>query len=228
MQKPIAIIPARAGSKRIPGKNIVEFHGKPMIAWTIEAANESKLFEYVIVSTDSDEIADISRRHGANVPFLRDSKSDDHSPVSEATLRTLIQLEELGEYFDEVVQLFAACPLRDADDILNCYKFFKDKNVPFVLSAYKFLLMNPWWAFSLDSDGNAEWIIEGARKSRSQDLASLYGPSGAIWIGKVEKLKAERTFYGKGHVFWQLNWKHAIDIDTTEDLELARVLYQSV
>ena len=82
MSNGIAIIPARGGSKRIPKKNIIDFNGKPMIAWTIKAALESKLFSKVLVSTDSEEIAEISQKYGADVPFLRRSFSDDITPVS--------------------------------------------------------------------------------------------------------------------------------------------------
>jgi CMP-N-acetylneuraminic acid synthetase len=124
-KKVVAIIPARGGSKRIPKKNIIDFNGKPLIAWTIEAAKKSGLFEKIIVSTDSEEIAEVAREYGAEVPFLRDTAADDHSPVSEATLRTILQLEEAGEFYDEVVQLFAVCPLRDDVDIINSYKYFR-------------------------------------------------------------------------------------------------------
>ncbi|MDZ7846861.1 MAG: hypothetical protein U5L96_08860 [Owenweeksia sp.] len=107
----VAVIPARGGSQRIPHKNITDFEGKPLIAWTVRAAQRSGLCDKIVVSTDSEEIARVSREWGAEVPFLRDAYADHHSPVSEATLRTLTQLEEAGETYDEVVQLFAVCPL---------------------------------------------------------------------------------------------------------------------
>lgn len=149
-RKKIAIIPARGGSKRVPGKNIIDFKGKPLIAWTIEAAKESGLFEKVVVSTDSEEIAEVSRKYGAEVPFLRATAADDHSPVSDATLSTILQLEEIGEYYDDVVQLFAVCPLRNSKDIIDSYKFFLDKKTSFLLSCFKFVWMNPWWAVTLN------------------------------------------------------------------------------
>ncbi len=219
----MAIIPARGGSKRVPGKNIIDFNGKPLIAWTIEAAKESGLFDKIVVSTDSEEIAEVSKKFGAEVPFLRDTAADDHSPVSDATLRTILQLEEQGEYYDDVVQLFAVCPLRNAEDIKNSYQFFIDKNVPFALSCYKYVWMNPWWAVTLDKGKKPDWIFKDKRK-RSQDLPDLYSPTGAIWIGKIENLKNEKTFYGKGHVFWEMDWKRAVDIDNYEDIALATAL----
>ncbi|MDT0689812.1 acylneuraminate cytidylyltransferase family protein [Salegentibacter sp. F188] len=222
-KKVVAIIPARGGSKRIPKKNIVDFNGKPLIAWTIEAAKKSGLFEKIVVSTDSSEIAEVAKRYGAEVPFLRDTAADDHSPVSEATLRTILQLEENGEYFDEVVQLFAVCPLRDASDIKESYQFFKDKEVPFVLSCYKYVWMNPWWAVTLNEKNQPNWILKDTRK-RSQDLPDLFSPTGAIWIANIEDLKRDKTFYGKDHIFWEMDWKKAVDIDNYEDLELATAL----
>jgi N-acylneuraminate cytidylyltransferase len=222
-KKVIAIIPARGGSKRIPKKNIVDFNGKPLIAWTIEAAKESGLFEKIVVSTDSSEIAEVAKKYGAEVPFLRDAAADDHSPVSEATLRTILQLEENGEIYDEVVQLFAVCPLRDASDIKESYQFFKDKEVPFVLSCYKYVWMNPWWAVTLNEKNEPNWILKDTRK-RSQDLPDLYSPTGAIWIAYIEDLKRDKTFYGKDHIFWEMDWKKAVDIDNYEDLELATAL----
>lgn len=222
-KKVIAIIPARGGSKRVPKKNIREFCGKPMIAWTIEAAKKSGLFDKVVVSTDSPEIAEVSRKYGAEVPFLRDTAADDHSPVSEATLRTILQLEENGEVYDEVVQLFAVCPLRTAEDIQSAYDFFIKQDAPFVLSCFKFVWMNPWWAVTLNDKNEPQWLLQDTLK-RSQDLPDLFCPTGAVWIAKIENLKKEGTFYGKGHIFWEMDWKRAVDIDNHDDVELAKSL----
>ena len=227
-KKTVAVIPARGGSKRIPNKNIIDFNGKPMIAWTIDAAQKSGLFDKIVVSTDSEEIAAIGREYGADVPFLRDEKADDFSPVSEGTLRTLIQMEKQGEFFTNVVQLFAVCPLRNAEDIINSYRFFEENTSPFVLSCFEYAWMNPWWAISLNEQHEAKWIFDEAKQARSQDLPKLYSPTGAIWIAKVEELKKEKTFYGKGHIFWKLDWKRAVDIDNYEDLDLANVLSKTI
>jgi N-acylneuraminate cytidylyltransferase len=223
-EKIVAIIPARGGSKRIPNKNIIDFEGLPLIAWTIKAAQETGIFDDIIVSTDSSEIAKVSIEYGAEVPILRDTKADDYSPVSEATARTLVQLEELGRKYDTVVQLFSVCPLRTAQDILDSLEFFYDSKAPFMLSCYKFHWMNPWAAMMLNSDGKGKWIFE-RRAKRTQDHPELYTPTGAIWIAKVKKLIEENNFYGKGHMFWEMDWKRAVDIDDYEDLELASALF---
>lgn len=222
-RKIVAVIPARGGSKRVPGKNIIDFKGKPLIAWTIEAAIKSQLFDKIVVSTDSQEIATISEKYGAEVPSLRETAADDHSPVSDATLHTILQMEEKGEVYDDVVQLFAVCPLRDEQDILESYKFFTDRNASFLLSCFKFVWMNPWWAVTLNKKQEPSWIFKDTFK-RSQDLPDLYCPTGAIWIAKIEDLKKDKTFYGEGHIFWELDWKRAVDIDNYEDLQLAEML----
>ena len=223
--KRIAIIPARGGSKRIPKKNLIDFMGKPLIAWTIEAAIESKAFSKVVVSTDDEEIAKVSRKYGAEVPFLRDAFADDHSPVSQGTIHTLAQLESSGEFFREVVQLFAVCPLRTSSDILEAINFFEERKLNFLISSYKYTWMNPWWATTIDVSGKPNWIFKDSLK-RSQDLPELYSPTGAIWIANVNQLKEAQSFYGPGHVFWKMNWKRAIDIDTYEDVELAEIFFE--
>lgn len=223
-RKVIAVIPARGGSKRVPKKNIIDFLGKPMIAWTIEAAQQSGLFDKIVVSTDDEAIAAISKQYGAEVPFLRNSKADDMSPVSEATAVTLGQLQEAGESFDDVVQLFAVCPLRTAEDIKAAYSFYLDSKRNFALSCFKYAWMNPWWAIELNEKKEANWIHKQVLDKRSQDLPELFCPTGAVWIASIPSLLEEKTFYGNGHVFWEMDWKHAVDIDNYEDIELAKAL----
>lgn len=221
--KVVAVIPARGGSKRIPRKNVTDFDGRPLIAWTIEAARQSELFDRIVVSTDDEEIAETAIRWGAEVPFLRDSAADDMSPVSVATIRALQQLRDVGLTFNTVIQLFAVCPLRSADDIRAAYQYHKRHEEAFVISCHRYVGMNPWWAVKLDKQGHPTPVFENAR-IRSQDLPALYCPTGAIWIAQVERLLTEGTFYGFGHLFWEMDWKRAVDIDTFEDLALARAL----
>jgi len=222
-RKKVAIIPARGGSKRVPRKNIADFMGKPMIAWTIEAAKQSGIFDKIIVSTDDAEIADVSEKWGAEVPFLRQTAADDISPVSEATVSTLKQLAANGEVYDDVIQLFAVCPLRNAMDIKDAYQFYLNQERPYVLSCFKYAWMNPWWAISLNDKFEGNWINKDALK-RSQDLPEVVCPTGAVWIADVKSLIEENTFYGKGHIFWEMDWKRAVDIDNYEDIELAKAL----
>ncbi len=222
MVRRIAIIPARGGSKRIPEKNIYGFNGKPMIAWTIEAALASKLFDRVLVSTDSTKIAAVAKRFGAEVPFLRESHCDDFSIISEATVAALTQAKEYWEEeYDIVVQLMANCPLRDANDIVKSVEYFESEDVDFQISCFKYGWMNPWWAAKLGSKGEPEPIFQDALSERSQDLPELYCPTGATWIASTSALMSSHNFYGKGHTFFPMNWSHAVDIDDYDDLVFA-------
>ncbi|WP_313130850.1 acylneuraminate cytidylyltransferase family protein [Stutzerimonas nitrititolerans] len=224
--KCIAIIPARGGSKRILRKNIVDFFGKPMIAWTIEAAQKSGYFERILVSTDDEEIAQVARDHGASVPFLRTECADDHSPVSQATLTSLKQAEAFWDTsFDTVVQLMPNCPLRTAEDITQAIEAFKSKQAVFQISCFKFGWMNPWWAVRLNEQGQSERLFPEAIGARSQDLPPLYCPTGAIWIARSTAFKEASSFYGPGHVFEPMNWIAAVDIDDAEDLEMATAVW---
>lgn len=221
----IAIIPARGGSRRIPRKNIVDFQGKPLIAWSIAAARDSGLFETVLVSTDDAEIADVARAHGAVVPFLRRATGDDHSPVSLATIEALEQFAAWrGRPASLVMQLLPTCPLRSAAHVQASLAAFSAGNSDFLLSCTDYGPLNPWWAISIAADGTPRPLHPEAMTSRSQDLETVYCPSGAIWIARVPALLAARSFYGPGHRFWPMDWRAAIDIDTPDDLALARAL----
>lgn len=226
MMKKIAIIPARSGSKRIPQKNVFDFMGKPLMAWTIEAALKSNLFDRIIVSTDSSEFADVAKSYGCDVPFLRDTNADDVTPVSMATIRAIEQAENhYGEKYDIAVQLMANAPIRDSTDVVNHFNHFMSQNCDFQISSFKFGWMNPWWAFKLNNNHTHEWIHPQATSSRSQDLPNLYCPTGAIWIAKTNSLFEAQTFYGPGFSFHEIDWKSAVDIDDYEDLDFAKAVY---
>ena len=143
----IAIILARGGSKRLPGKNQRIFFGKPLVAWTVEAALQSKCFDKVLLSTDSEEIARIGINYGAEVPFLRNAAFDDHATSSEATLAALDQAESFwGESFGIVAQLMANCPLRSSLHLRDAMSTFVQADAPAQISCFNFGWMNPWWA----------------------------------------------------------------------------------
>ena len=228
VKKRIAIIPARGGSKRIPKKNIIDFMGKPMIAWTIEAALKTNMFDMVLVSTDCNEIAKISLKYGAEVPFLRKAHYDDNSTVSEATRSALKQLKKFnGINYDIVVQLMANCPIRSSTDIISQVKQYEESEGDFsLISAFEYGMFNPWWAHYKNKKNELEKIFENYDDTnRSQDLPELMCPTGAIWISNVKKLNKTGTFYSEGYNFHKISWIEAIDIDNIDDLQLAKAAY---
>ena len=226
MVKRLAVIPARGGSKRLPRKNVVEFGGRPMLAWTIEAVRLTNLFDRIFVSTEDEEIADIARREGVEVPFLREEFYDDFTPISQVTIAAVRQLRDsLAEDYDTVVQLMANCPLRNADDIRTAVEAFDVADADYQISCVKFGWLSPWWAFKRDADGRGEWLYPDAVSSRSQDLPPLFAPTGATWIARVPALEKDGTFYGPDHRFQPLDWISAIDIDDEDDLKFAKAAH---
>ncbi len=227
MTHTIAVIPARGGSKRVPKKNIREFCGKSIIAYTIEAAQDSGIFDKIVVSTDDPLIAEVSKEYGAEVPFLREPNiSDDFSPVSLATLDALERLDPKGKDFTHVAQLMANCPLRDAKDIINSYHQFIETDVDSQISVTRYLWMNPWWAMKKDEYHYLNHVFEDVLNKRSQDLPELFCPTGAIWWAKTEKIREEKTFYTRKCGGWETSWQHGIDIDTEDDWLIAEILFK--
>lgn len=221
-KKNLAIILARKGSKRIPKKNIIKFNNKPLIAWTIEAAKKSKIFDSIIVSTDSEKIRRIAIDFGAEVPFKREKFFDDTSPSSLATLYTVNKIKiELGLEFENIFQLLPSCPFRNAETIKKCYNYFKNKKISSLISCSLFSCVNPWWSININSKNDATYLFPEKLKKRSQDLKKVYGISGAVWIIKSEKLKKHKTFYCPGHKYFPIDTLSAIDIDTKDDLIFA-------
>lgn len=225
-QRILAVIPARSGSKRLKNKNILPVAGKPMIAYTIEAALKSKIYEDVLVSTDSERIARIARRYGAVVPFLRERKlADDHTPVSLATCHALEQMQKhTGKIYDTVAQLMPNCPCRKAKDIIQAHQQFAATKAKFQISVFPFGFMNPWWAMRIKGKNVPVAVFPQAYKKRSQDLEKLYCPTGALWLANAKALQKEKTFYAKGYRVFIMDWKRALDIDDKEDLAMAQMV----
>jgi pseudaminic acid cytidylyltransferase len=228
----LAIIPARGGSKRIPRKNIKHLHGKPMIAYTIEAALQSGVFAKVIVSTDDAEIAEISKHYGAEVPFVREATlADDHTPASLVTLDALEKLDPSATIYTHVSQLMPNCPLRDATDIQKSFEQLQQTSADTQLSVNRFGWLNPWWAFKMEAGENKngkmlEPLFPQAFKTRSQDLPTLYALTGALWWAKTDVLRKEKTFHTSTRTGFELSWQHALDFDDEDDWKMAEVLLE--
>lgn len=221
----IAIIPARGGSKRVPRKNVREMRGKPLIAYTIHAALESRVFAKVVVSTDCKEIAAIARKAGADIPFLREAAlADDITPVSAATVDMLVRLDPQGDVYEHVCQLMANCPLRDSAAIRASYRQFVASKSGSQISVTRFGWQNPWWAMRRGDDYILEPLFQDMLAARSQDLPELFCPTGAIWWAKAEVLRQSGTFHVPGRTGWEIDWRQGMDIDTEDDWQMAEAL----
>ena len=221
----LAVIPARGGSKRIPHKNIKLFIDKPIIAYVLEAAQKSKLFDRVIVTTDDPKIARVVEKFGGEVPFIRESKlADDITPVSSATLDALERVDSDDEKFNIIAQLMPNCPLISPEDILNSYQQFIETDSDSQISVTKYAWMNPWWAMKRDDNYHLKPIFEKEMTSRSQDLPELFCPTGVIWWAKTEVLRREKTFHIPTRTGWVIPWERSIDIDTNDDWKMAEIL----
>jgi CMP-N-acetylneuraminic acid synthetase len=221
----LAVIPARGGSKRLPGKNVRPLLGVPAIAYSIRAAVDSGLFARVIVSTDSDEIAAVAVAHGAEVPFRRDASiSDDQTPVSAVTVDALERMDPEASRYTHVAQLMPNCPLRTAHDVRASYAQFVDTGAGSQLSVTRFGWQNPWWAMRRGPSMVLDPLFKDQVTQRSQDLPELFCPTGVIWWATADTLRRERTFHIPGRTGWEIAWQHAVDIDTAEDWAMAEAL----
>ncbi len=199
--------------------------GKPMIGYTIKAALESGLFERVIVSTDCPEIAEISKSLGAEVPFMRNPNiADDITPVSVATLDALTKIDPDANKYTYICQLMANCPMRDSVDIIASFDHFRKQEARTQISVTRYGWLNPWWAMEMEEGKPLRPLFEEKLKERSQDLATLFCPTGAIWWATCDALREEKTFHAPDRKGFELNWKNAVDIDDHDDWTMAEFL----
>lgn len=223
----LAVIPARGGSKRLPGKNIRALAGRPALAYTIDAALDSGLFDRVVVSTDSAEIAEIALSCGADVPFLRDAAlADDQTPISRVTADALRRLDSDGSRYEQVAQLMANCPLRTATDVRESHAQFIAAGSNSQLSVTRYGWLNPWWAMRRGPGLELEPLFASEATARSQDLPELYCPTGAIWWIRADTLRRTGTFHVPGRTGWEIAWQRGVDIDTEDDWTIAEMLME--
>ncbi|TGK78483.1 pseudaminic acid cytidylyltransferase [Leptospira noumeaensis] len=224
----ICIIPARGGSKRIPRKNIKLFHGKPMIAYSIETAIQSKLFDRVIVSTDDLEIAEVSRQYGAEVPFMRPSElSDDQTATIPVIAHAIQWIIREGIQVDCVACIYATAPFILENDLINGEKIFRKGGWEYVFSATSFGFPI-FRGFKKDTDGNIEMFFPEHFGTRSQDLPEAFHDAGQFYFGKPSAwLEGKRIFDKWSSIIELPRWR-VQDIDTGDDWERAEVLYKMI
>lgn len=219
----IAIIPARGGSKGLPGKNIKELLDKPLIAYTIQSALKSAAITRVIVSTDSVEIAEVSKSYGAEVPFLRpEYLSSDDALAIDVYLYMIEKLEEESEQkIEEFVVLLPTCPLRTEKDIDAACNIFNEKGADSVIS-YTEENHPIFWHKYLNENGTLENIFPEKIDNR-QNYRKSYYPNGAIYVFKVELLK-KREYYSDCSYPYLMPINRSVDIDTIDDFLYAEFL----
>lgn len=218
-KKVLGLIVARGGSKTLPRKNLLFAGGKPLIAWTILAALESKIFDEVIVSSDDDEIMETAKEWGCTVPFRRpDELASDTASSIDVVFHAIDNLPE----FEHVALLQPTSPLRSASDIKSSFLLLKSTGAPSCVSVCE-VDQTPYWMFQIDKRKRLRSLYKKFPTATCrQNLPPSYFLNGAIYIAKVDWLKQTKTFLTPETVAFIMEKKHSIDIDTREDFELFR------
>lgn len=222
----LAIIPARAGSKRLPGKNIKNLCGKPLIQWTIDAALAVPEITEVMVSTDAEEIATISDACGAKVPFLRPvSLASDVSSTVDVIKSVIEYYKNEGKEFDFVLLLQPTSPLRGSAQIKEAIALLKEKKADSIVSVCP-TEHSPLWANTLDETQSMDAFIPDELKTvRSQDLPEYYRLNGAIYLTRVSRFLDEGTMFLSSNTFaYIMDSKSSVDIDEELDFMLAETI----
>jgi len=225
-KKILAIIPARGGSKRLPRKNILPLAGKPLIAWTIEAAIESAYIDKVIVSTDDTEIGAVAESYGVDMPFYRPAYlSSDTATSIDVVLHAIDKLSETNEYYDLIVLLQPTSPLRGSEHINQAFIEYVEKKAVSIVSVCK-TEHSPIWCNTLPLNNSMTGFLPSEFKNmRSQDLPTYYRLNGAIYISSVDNLKKTKSFIEGEKAFASIMaTEKSIDIDELIDFQIAEML----
>jgi CMP-N,N'-diacetyllegionaminic acid synthase len=224
----LAIIPARSGSKGLKDKNIKLLDGKPLTAYTIKAALDSGMFSEVMVSTDSEMYADVARKYGAKVPFLRSVRhSSDTASSWDVVKEVLLKYQSKGMNFDTVTLLQPTSPLRTAQDIRNAFIVMQNQHANAVVSVCE-VDHSPLWCNTLPkSDSMDHFLPKDLIMKGRQKLDTYYRINGAIYLVNVSYLLSSQTIYDYGCFAYKMDKKHSIDIDDLLDFQIAEVLIQN-
>ena len=223
MKKPICIIAERNGSKRIKNKNIINFFGKPLISYSIQTALKSKLFEKVVVSTDSLKIAKIAEKYGAEAPFLRKKKlSDDETGLREVIKDTIKNIKSQNNEYH--FYIYATAALLDKKDLIKAFKKIKRLNYDFLISVKKFE-SNPLRAFKVKNN-KLKFKWNKFAKINTQNLENLYSDAASFIIFKTKNIFKKNILANKT-TFYEQSRNEALDIDYPEDLKMLKIIYKS-
>ena len=224
----VAVIPARGGSKRIPRKNIKAFCGKPMIAWSIEAALQSGCFDHVVVSTDDAEIAEVARQCGAQVPFMRPATlSDDHTGTTAVISHAIEWFSERGQGLDLVCCIYATAPFISAADIRRGLDILTGASSDYAIAVtkYPFPIQR---AIRITKQGRVLMFNQDHFSTRSQDLEDAYHDAGQFYWGRASAWLTDKVIFGPDTAVIQIPVYRVKDIDTVEDWMMAEYLFQAV
>lgn len=222
----LAVIPARGGSKRLPRKNLLDLAGKPLIAWTIEAAKHSKYIDHFVVSTDDQVISDVSKKYGAEVLTRPAQLATD---TASSVYVVLHAIEAQSQSYDYVILLQPTSPLRTAEHIDKAIELLFEKSANAVISVCE-TDHSPLWANTLPEDGNmGSFIREEVQDKRSQDLPIFYRLNGAIYLINSASFKQSKSFFQATNSYaYIMSKKDSVDIDTDLDFESVSLLINKV
>jgi len=224
----LCVIPARGGSKRIPRKNVREFCGQPMIAWSIEAALRSGCFERIIVSTDDPQIAEVARQYGASVPFMRPPElSDDYTGTVPVIRHALQRVREEGSEPARVCCLYATAPFVRAEDLQRGFEVLDATacDYAFSVTSYAFPIQR---AIRLAADERVEMFHPEHLNTRSQDLEEAYHDAGQFYWGTAQAWDESRPIFSRASSAVLLPRHRVQDIDTDEDWQRAEWLFKAM
>lgn len=222
----LAVIPARGGSKRIPRKNVKMFCGKPMIAWSIQSAIESRCFDRIIVSTDDQEIADVAQIYGAEVPFIRPAElSNDHAGTLPVVAHAIAWVNSRGNSIDEVCCIYATAPFILASDIQNGFNILNDLDADYAFSVttFPFPIQR---AIRITSENRIQMFQPEHFHTRSQDLEEAWHDAGQFYWGKAKAWLLQKPVFDKCSAPVVLPRFRVQDIDTQEDWVRAEYMFQ--
>lgn len=220
----IAIIPARSGSKGLKDKNIKKLNGKPLLAYSIEAARQSMVFDEIMVSTDSKKYAEIAKAAGANVPFLRSAvNSSDKASSWDTVIEVLNNYAKVGKTFDTVCLLQPTSPLRTAEDIIGAYKVLTQKSANAVTSVCE-ADYPPLWNMILPEDNSLEEFKKQDQDCPRQQLPTYHRLNGAIFIKTIDYTNGQIKLVDNKEFAFIMPQQHSVDIDTDVDFLIAGVL----
>jgi CMP-N-acetylneuraminic acid synthetase len=218
--KLLALIPARGGSKGVPRKNIRDLLGRPLLAWSIEAANQAARVDRIVVSTEDEEIADVARAWGADVPFLRPSElAQDDTPGMEPVLHALSELPQ----YDWVLLLQPTSPLRTADDIEGIIRFCLEHDAPAAVSVCE-VSKHPHWMYRCGANHRLVPFTDAPLVSRRQDLPPVYALNGALYLARCDWLLQQRQFIAEETLGYEMPAHRSADIDSAIDWEWVEFL----